>query len=85
MLSWDTTYHMDTFFDEIMPRLETALASTHPRARLQHLMSELLEKGWERDILLPALEAFRAHLAAQSRATDEELILEVIDGFARWC
>ena len=66
-------------------RLEAALRSPKPRGQLQKLMSLLLEKGYERNDLIPALEAFQARLAAEGRAGDADLILEIIDGFTSWC
>lgn len=65
-------------------RLEAALRSPTPRAHLQQLMANLLDKGYERETL-PALEDFRAKLAGLGRAEDEEFILEVLDGFTSWC
>ena len=70
---------------DVHTRLESALHSGAPRARLQMLMSELLELGLERDEIFAALEAFRARLAQEGRAEDEDLIDEVIDGFTGWC
>ncbi len=70
---------------DLTPQLEAALASPQPRARLQQLMADLLEKGAERDDLLPALETYRASLAAEGRGEAEDLIAEIIDGFTSWC
>ncbi len=70
---------------DLSNRLEAALHSDAPRARLQRLMGELLDKGYERDDLLPALETFRSGLAQAGRADDEDLILETIDGLTGWC
>ncbi len=72
-------------FTSLEPRLETALQTPTPRAGLQKLMNELLERGYERSDLLPALEAFHAHLARQNRSEEADLILEIIDGFTGWC
>jgi hypothetical protein len=65
--------------------LANALAGPNPRAQLQRLMNLWLENGGERDQILPALEAFRNRLAAEGRTADEELILEIMDGFTGWC
>lgn len=70
---------------DIVSRLESALASPQPRAKLQTLMAEMLEQGLERDEIFGSLEHFRARLAAEERMEDEQLILEMIDGFTGWC
>ncbi len=70
---------------ELEDQLLEALAGPNPRAQLQHLMNLWLENGGERDQILPALDEFRAQLAQQGRTADEELILEIIDGFTGWC
>lgn len=66
-------------------RLEEALHAPAPRGQLQKLMAALLEKGYERGDLLPALEAYQSRLAREGRADDADLILEIIDGFTGWC
>lgn len=66
-------------------RIETALQAPEPRGALQKLMNVLLEKGYERVDLLPALEGCQARLAQQGRAEDADLILEIIDGLTGWC
>lgn len=65
--------------------LEKALRAQAPRGALQKVISYLLEIGLERDQLLPALDAFREKLAAEGRADEEDLILELVDGFTGWC
>lgn len=71
--------------DSLPTLLEDALRDPHPRAALQRLAGRLLEMGAERGDLLPALEAFRAGLAAQGRTEQAELVLELLDGFDGWC
>ena len=69
----------------ITGQLEEALRAPSPRGRLQKLMAQMLEKGYERGDLLPALEAFQARLEREGRDEDAGLILEIIDGFTGWC
>lgn len=69
----------------IPENLETALRAEHPRAALQRLVSLWMENGAERGDLLPALESYRDHLAAASRAEEAELIDELMEGFDGWC
>ena len=66
-------------------RLDEALRGPSPRGQLQKLMRQLLEKGYERGDLLPALEAYQSLLEREGRADDAGLILEIIDGFTGWC
>ena len=66
-------------------RLESALSSAQPRAQLQLLMAEMLEHGLERDEIFGALEHFRAQLTEAGRGDEEQLILEMMDGFTGWC
>ena len=70
---------------DLVSRLETALASPTPRARLQVLMGEMLENGLERDEIFPALQDFRTRLAQAGQASQAELIDEMLDGFNGWC
>jgi hypothetical protein len=71
--------------NELLRRLESALASPAPRSRLQALMSELLESGLERDDLLVPLQDFRERLARAGQVQQASLIDELIDGFSGWC
>ena len=66
-------------------RLDEALRAPSPRGQLQKLMRQLLEKGYERGDLLPALEAYQSLLEREGRVEDAGLILEIIDGFTGWC
>jgi hypothetical protein len=70
---------------EIQTQLEEALNAPQPRARLQALMAELLERGLERDEIFSALETCQLRLAETGRDADRELILEALDGFTGWC
>ncbi len=70
---------------DLTDRLEAALHSGAPRARLQQLMAELLEKGYERDDLIPALQSFCDQLSQAGRTDDKDLILEIMEGFSGWC
>ena len=70
---------------DLFSRLESALSSPQPRAKLSTLMAEMLEQGLERDEIFGTLEHFRARLAADQRVEEEQLILEMIDGFTGWC
>lgn len=70
---------------DLDPRLESALRDANPRLALQKLLAELLETGHERDEIVTGLEAFRRKLVEAQRMDDDELILDLMDGFNGWC
>jgi hypothetical protein len=70
---------------QLEQRLEAALQSEAPRARLARLMGELLEQGLERDEIFTTLQTYSARLHAAGRLEHADLLLETLDGFTGWC
>lgn len=70
---------------DVEKRLEEAITAERPLLELGKVVQGLLERGWEREELVAALESYRADLLQAGREEESELILDVLDSLTGWC
>lgn len=65
-------------------RLLQALAADQPLQRLREEAQSLLAEGYDRETLLAQLERLRQRVRQDGRASDEDIILDVMDFLTGW-